>query len=613
MDASNGFIQGSVPTLVSKLASDHVPKISIIMRLRDWDHSISDNNLYTESTYMQPPVNFPLMHYVHTINDRLLCMQIKCDEAKPKCLRCTKAGSDCEYEYLTCTGRYAIQRTKPAPRPPSEQVKKIEKELQETYNALDLVGPFDYPMGSNLHTTFPRSTAWDSLIQQCSSASTSSGNTVLPLDSLKTCDYPLLSAPIRNSDNLKPTSGKANLMNALLNPTTVDSPIPFVNPFVNTSHRTPSSHDSPNIDRCEAEIEDMRCVRESFFSQQINLNSTAESNSLPFVLQSYARWIPLIVFDPLKIAHQVKKVLIGQFISPTSRSRIFVFSRLIRSLSESWVIDERERRMFETLRGEISYSLARYTVCNNQHSTGEMERQKADRALDNTLEIFSILIFSSPLSTTLHTLRIAAPAFLAAFPPPHPPHLTTILLDRRLNVRVFVALDIAFSLVTGRATFCKYDVPWNLRESLCSHLFFEGEDHGLRWLYGIPDQYAIIFAYINKLREGGNPTEELVRQIEENISNITIMPACTRDPALRVGRMAVQECWRFKAGIASTKSSQRQLICSRLLQLPDLTRPNTVGSDLWRILQEVWTQTNLECRGSRWDDLRQACNKVTGL
>ncbi|CAE6356839.1 unnamed protein product [Rhizoctonia solani] len=539
---------------------------------------------------MQPPVNFPLMHYVHTINDRLLCMQIKCDEAKPKCLRCTKAGSDCEYEYLTCTGRYAIQRTKPAPRPPSEQVKKIEKELQETYNALDLVGPFDYPMGSNLHTTFPRSTAWDSLIQQCSSASTSSGNTVLPLDSLKTCDYPLLSAPIRNSDNLKPTSGKANLMNALLNPTTVDSPIPFVNPFVNTSHRTPSSHDSPNIDRCEAEIEDMRCVRESFFSQQINLNSTAESNSLPFVLQSYARWIPLIIFDPVKIAHQVKKVLIGQFISPTSRSRIFVFSRLIRSLSESWVIDEREKRMFEALRGEISYSLA------------------------------------------------------------------------RLNVRVFVALDIAFSLVTGRATFCKYDVPWNLRESLCSHLFFEGEDHGLRWLYGIPDQYAIIFAYMNKLREGGNPTEELVRQIEESISNITIMPACTRDPALRVGRMAVQECWRDTmflylymalcgapstdprvkktvrsfirvlkgtnphrnidmfmgipmviAGIASTKSSQRQLICSRLLQLPDWTRPNTVGSDLWRILQEVWTQTNLECRGSRWDDLRQACNKVTGL
>ncbi|ELU36096.1 fungal zn(2)-Cys(6) binuclear cluster domain-containing protein [Rhizoctonia solani AG-1 IA] len=47
----------------------------------------------------------------------------KCDETKPKCLRCEKSGAECRYEYIQHAGNKV--RTKPAPRPPSERERAL--------------------------------------------------------------------------------------------------------------------------------------------------------------------------------------------------------------------------------------------------------------------------------------------------------------------------------------------------------------------------------------------------------------------------------------------------------------------------------------------------------
>ncbi|CAE6441965.1 unnamed protein product [Rhizoctonia solani] len=631
----------------------------------------------------------------------------KCDETKPRCLRCAKSGADCEYEYLTLTGKSTKHRTRQAPRPTNEQAKKLEKEKekeshslaisesQETHNACGLAGLFDHPLDPSLDMLLPSNTAWDTLLQQFPSASAPPQGAMFSFDPSITHAPSSLTGPSpvsqqsRLEQNL--TTGQAVLFDALFSlgkanssPQLISAPsLPLTyatanySANVNLDHTSFGSYPSeshpgtafgreldsylpPKTDEYEEYDGDIQGVKEVFCVSRISLNGSVESSALPFVLQSYARWIPRVFFDPLKVAHKTKEDLIAQFTFPHFRSRILLFSHIMSALAKSWVVDEKGKQMIEMIKEELMGSLASYIVRNNRHLASEAERQKANSALDNTLEVLGILVFSSPLAATLSILQLAAPAFIAACPPPHPPHLSSVLVDPRFNTRLFVALDILFSIATGRPMSCKYHVPWSLQ--LCDDLAAKYEDYGLRWLCGMPDQYAMLFAYMNELREDGCTTEGIIEQIEDDIRNIKITPVDSKDPALRVGRMVVQECWRevvflylymalcgapatdarvkgsvrsfirllkrtvpyrntdifmsipmLIVGIACTKPSHRQIVCARILQIPNWKQPNSSGNDLFRILQDVWERTSLEGRASRWDDIREACKRVVGV
>ncbi|CAE7184244.1 unnamed protein product [Rhizoctonia solani] len=630
----------------------------------------------------------------------------KCDETKPKCM---KSRMECEYEYLPSTGRSTKKRTKPAPRPASEQARRLEKQeakstiiseiaqVSETLNAC--ATPFGYPQTS-LEILLPLDTDWGAVHHPL--AATHS------LEPLSSCAAPLsvVSRRFAATPTVKLTPGQASLFNALFslgeanslresNSLSASVP-PHSPPRFEPSYHTPQSHElnyypqyasssSARLDESKTfeDDNDLEGVQEIFYRTPLGLDRMVDSNSLPFVLQSctflfilrtgellteplsVAQWLPLTLFDPLKIIHTARDVIINQFSqSPTLRSRLILISELIVMLAKSWSLDGRGMGMLQLLRGEIWQNITEYQP-RRYPVSGEEERQRACTTLDNLMELMSIQMTAAPLSVILRLLQSAAPVFLSACPPPHPPYLPKILLEPGLNLRHFAAVDIAISVTTGRPLLCRYNIPWSLE--LCDEFMKKRENHGLQWLVGIPDQFIMLFAYMNGLKEDaetlGTPINpRIIAQIEEDMKKISILPCDSRDPSLALGRMVVQECWRevvfiylymalceahaldsrvakaqkgfiklmngikpgrnpdafltiptLIAGVATTKPSHRQTIRSRILGLPHCNIPNTAGNDSLLILEDVWARTELEGRVARWGDLREACRRITGV
>ncbi|KAF8679425.1 hypothetical protein RHS04_04876 [Rhizoctonia solani] len=395
----------------------------------------------------------------------------------------------------------------------------------------------------------------------------------------------------------------------------------------------------------------------------IRLDRTVDSNKLPFVLQCYAQWISQSVFEPLKIAYTTKDTISQQFsLSQASRSRLLMISQIMRKLAKHRALDEEGNMLLELLRCEIWQNVAAF--CSRQWAENE-EREHAILALNNTFELMNMQAASAPLSDLLRLIQLAAPVFLKACPSPYPPHMSELLLEVNVNLRHFVVADVASSITTGRPLQCRYHVPWSLE--YCDEFIRKREDRGSQWLLGIPDQFLLLLAYMNNLREDAiaanamiDPT--MIERIGEDIRVINVMPCESKEPTLAIVRTVVQECWRqaifiylymalgrahaldsqvkkahrsfmklvngtksgrnpdalltipmIIAGVAATKSTHRHTIISRVLSVPEYTNPNTAGNDHLHLLKEVWTRTANEGRAARWDDLREACWRITGV
>ncbi|KAH7334526.1 hypothetical protein B0J17DRAFT_110888 [Rhizoctonia solani] len=108
----------------------------------------------------------------------------KCDEVKPRCQRCTFSEEPCSYDYVGYpnTAPHLIQRTKPAPRPPSESLTRAAKNTSAVLELIDtsLPVPLDFadPAVSTGFTTTP---TWRNNINYRSSFPTSPGCTIDPL------------------------------------------------------------------------------------------------------------------------------------------------------------------------------------------------------------------------------------------------------------------------------------------------------------------------------------------------------------------------------------------------------------------------------------------------
>jgi hypothetical protein len=73
------------------------------------------------------------------------------------------------------------------------------------------------------------------------------------------------------------------------------------------------------------------------------------------------------------------------------------------------------------------------------------------------------------------------------------------------------------------------------------------ENYGLQWLHGLPDQFIMIFAWINSLYEtqGAGVNIELINRIETEVDRVKIVTSSSGDPSLKIARTAVHECWRM--------------------------------------------------------------------
>ncbi|QRW26085.1 Fungal specific transcription factor domain [Rhizoctonia solani] len=409
-------------------------------------------------------------------------------------------------------------------------------------------------------------------------------------------------------------------------------------------------------------VEDLEGVGEIVCRTPLGLDRMVDSNSLIFVLYAYSQWILLAVFDPLQIIHTSQETIINQFLdSSASRCRLILISELMMRLIESQSLDEGGKRMLALLEGEICRNIVGYQT--QQKLLSQEERRRAITALDHLL--LSIRLFSAPLAPTLHLLQLTAPVFLSTCSLPHPPDMSMALLDPSINLRHFVVMDVVTSITTvldgdigGHEPRNRYRVPWSL--DLCGRFTRTREDQGLQWMFGIPDQFILLLGYMTGLRDDADTTgiptaPRVIEQIEEDMRSMIILPCEGGDASLTVARMIVQACWRgatfiylymalcgadafdprvmraqrgFMKLVNGTRpgrnpdtfllfpmliSTHRQTIISRILTTPHFMNPNTTGNDYLRMLEDIWARTNSEGRAARWEDLREACVRITGI
>ncbi|KAF8729315.1 hypothetical protein RHS02_07837, partial [Rhizoctonia solani] len=612
----------------------------------------------------------------------------KCDETKPKCIRCTKRGEECEYDYIeTSTNR---KRTRPAPRPASEIANKAIEHIYDFIRAEEYVNASTTPNGLTRifdHSPVPLS---DSALSSDASWEPTFYQSTLPIT------LPFSNAPTTRATNSSPlvcqqlveskqlTQSQASLLDALLSLGETNSPeqnIPsnsiltiysaptpvsycsLPGPLGSNSYRPIASAHTPRIDNHEEDDKDIEGIGQIICRTPARLDPMVDSNSLMFVLHSYSQWMSLAVFDPLKAATKTYEDITSRFSEcPTTRRRLVLVSGVMSKLIKSWSLDEVGKRMLSSLRDQIWQNVRGYRV---QQLPSSEERKRATTALDQVIELLSIHVVASPLAYTLRLLQSAAPVFLSACIPNHPPNMLEILLEAELNLRYFVAADVATSITTGRPLLCRYYIPWSLE--LCNEFTQRRGAQGTRWMVGLPDQLIMLFAYMNGLREdaiaaGTRVDPKIVEQIEEDMKNMVIPPWEGKDPSLAIGRLVVQECWReavfiylymavcgadaldprvekaqrgfmklakaikpgrnpdvFLAtpmiivGVATTKSRHRQTITSRILSLPEFTNPNAAMNNSLLMLNDIWARTEAEVRAAQWEDLREACRRVTGI
>ncbi|CAE6382066.1 unnamed protein product [Rhizoctonia solani] len=319
-----------------------------------------------------------------------------------------------------------------------------------------------------------------------------------------------------------------------------------------------------------------------------------------------------------------------------------------------------------------NYDTAPFTILYNQSLKGVVEarargnvtRETAIEAMESCHEVISIMCKICPLASILNTMDLYAPIFRRACPEPDNEHvnLPGILTGFEVHLKLYATMDVLLSAVTSRPMFFRYNLepPSPQAEALLN----SEDGPGLRWLAGVPDRLIVTFARMNTLLEdyGNRVDPEIVQELEEEIlaCATTCYSGPAADPVLVLGRIVVQESWKLVAyiylymglcgadssdarvvklrkrfisliegvrprrnpdtflvvplmilGVATTCPTDQSIILSRLWGISECSKPGTLGNDMIRMLNSIWTST--KNRPAVWTDVREACLHIAGM
>ncbi|KAL5639807.1 hypothetical protein ACGC1H_006399 [Rhizoctonia solani] len=385
----------------------------------------------------------------------------------------------------------------------------------------------------------------------------------------------------------------------------------------------------------------------------------AQSNTLPFVLQSYARWASFSVFEPSRIAYQLRDNILNRFsCSQTSRNRVILIANAITAIGRDAKFNARSTSIVAMLYDEAQRSIAHVTS-TQPAPRRELDIPLASKAFDHLLEMLLLQCWAIGPRNLMGLMHAAAPVFRRACPEP-PEQLVSlprILLQSEFHLRQFAESDVLLTLVSGRSMFFKYDVRFT--EETWDRIALED---GLQWLRGLPGQFLILLAWINGLCEefGTNVDPQLVAAIETRIQDARFIPGVSSDPILTVRRLAVKECWRqtvyvylymalcgagaddprvaraVKAftriingvkpghnpdnfllipmhvvGVAARRRHDRDSIRRRIFGLQKGANSGTPPHTALIKLTDIWDRTGVENRAAVWSDLRISAMRST--
>ncbi|CAE6504169.1 unnamed protein product [Rhizoctonia solani] len=462
------------------------------------------------------------------------------------------------------------------------------------------------------------------------------------------------------------TPAQASLFSALLS---LGEPLVNANslishPSVQISSSTVGSQSQPIdlMDDSDGEDEDPERIQTIICGRPV-LDRNTESNSLPFVLHSYAIWMRKSLFDPSRAASRTRDYVIRHFSESThSRSRTILFANIFRSIATNPAFSLNHLPKLSALRTTIQGTLTN-AASRKTNPSRDVQIRESIRALEQTLELLAASRCES-LDICLQLLRDAAPVFRRACPEPVDQlvHLPSILMHPNANMRHYPVMDVYFSIITGLPTNLQYDT--SLRSPIDSSVLYIDNHLGLSWMYGQPDGITLILARINSLYQNfGTKTDVgIIQEIEQDIQSFKVISGRSPDPSLLVMRLVVQECWRQVAyiylymtlcdadvfdarvrtaqqrliglvsgtqpalaldmhlapclgiaGVVTHLPAEREAILARLRGLPECSRFESCLSCCIRILEGLWRQADRENRPVKWVDLRLGTLRVLGI
>ncbi|CAE6400786.1 unnamed protein product [Rhizoctonia solani] len=409
-----------------------------------------------------------------------LCKQKrkKCDEGKPRCQRCTTSGIPCSYEYIKHqeTTTHLIQRTKPAPRPPSESLAKASRNISTTLESATASFPVHSAPENSPRFVCPATCRDPNPV--LSTEETVGALAVFAIPPVLDPCFHQISPWDTLSSFFAPEVGFSS-----------DTGVHILDPGIEGLTQ-PDDDLAENIKDQDPEgIRPLLCIVPT-------MDRNVKENSLPFVLQCYSQWAIMFVFEPLEVVHVMREDAIAHFSSEDTRLRTILVANAMRMFSSNPQVSPTGMSLVTHLASKVREEVRTF-MATPPPSALTLDRKNAMHALDNSLEVMTLQINTCSLATCIQLMDDAAPVFRRACsePPGQPLNLVNILLGPSLNLRHFVSLDIMGGVTNARPTHFKYEVAYSTE--LCERMFQLQKPHGLQWLHGLPDQFIMILAWIN--------------------------------------------------------------------------------------------------------------------
>ncbi|KAH7345464.1 hypothetical protein B0J17DRAFT_41209 [Rhizoctonia solani] len=488
----------------------------------------------------------------------------KCDETKPHCLRCQKARIECPgYTYVQEQNRPGKKlRTIAAPRTRGGQYRPARLDASEP----DLLPPQDNdPVASTSYSApgthggpfsesisvshgWPSSSSFNEPIQHPSIDMNTHGLTV-------NAAHPYLVASPQNASALAPmTFGQANLFTAIFSLGSPQDLDPSPQPVQLSSAASVSSWSPPEPviklqdDVITHEDEDSEGAK-IVIRPELVLDKTAETNAMPFVLQSYAIWIRRVAFEPQKLMHTSREFVCSHFgDGDQSRWIIGLLANVGSRIGNVDVMESKPARMISLLQDAVQHRLE---VVKSRPKPRRVELVKA---LDCALETMVMHFHVSPVSEVMALIQAVTPIFRQLCPdPPGAPVNLPLLLQHPLGcLQRFAQLDISFSIVSDLPTMFQYEfaIARSLPFNPYSPVPATKNEGVLQWLHGIPNPILLLLARMKAMRQDGYvPDEVTVASLEQDIHDSQSFDSSCSEPFLGIMRLVVHECWRQAAYI----------------------------------------------------------------
>ncbi|CUA75436.1 Protein SIP4 [Saccharomyces cerevisiae S288c] [Rhizoctonia solani] len=414
--------------------------------------------------------------------------------------------------------------------------------------------------------------------------------------------------------------------------------------------------------RDQTDLEDSHDAQEvgAKLCDTLALDKKVKSNTLPFVLQSYALWMRQFLFEPIRIIPLAREYTLEEYSTGSAaRWRMTTISNAVRAITGStgYTLEDLEILQFNMHQG--------FATTKSSFGTDRVaDRIRALQAMSTTYEFISVSLKVLPLSKLVKTMQAVAPIFRRGCPDPEdrPVNLPTLLSNINVGLQYYATVDVLLSAVIGRPMNFRYDTTYGF--GVYESIFDLENGPGTRWVYGVPDRLIIIFARMNALLEefGSGVDLRIVRELETEIKETRAIVVASTDPSLAVGRLVVQECWRQAAyiylymglcgadshdarvikahgdfmevflrtkpgripdsflvfplpilGIATRHPDDQDLLKRRMLALPECARKETSGNQFIRMLECMWQLASQSGRPTIWSDLRLASLYVAGV